>query len=397
MRAGCALCDAFFKEEAALDSRIPHSQLYKDILHGIETLISSDAAFALFRTQGAEPVLMLQKNRKGTLYTHFADVKGSGFIFSPFAEEQGHPVILFRDDHVFTGWEEIAAGVKKVIHDDSLPPSTTPHVVLCPFEELKERLYKSPIDKGYQRAFSAILKDLQDGRFQKLVLSRSQDISGRFSAGRIFLNACGRYPNAMVSLVHGTCGTWVGASPEILLEGSREKGWRTMALAGTRPAGSTEAWDDKNRREQNIVAQYIESVLTPFAAKLEKSEPHTYAAGSVEHLRTLFTIQPKEGASIREIIEHLHPTPAVCGLPKEEAKRRILTTESHDRRYYAGFQGVWNGNENCSLYVNLRCLKLSAASIRLFAGGGIMPQSACEAEWLETCGKMCTMLSLLGK
>ncbi len=380
-----------------MESCIPLPPQSLDIVRSCETLLFADKSFALFRLPGKEPVLLLQKDRKEHLYPSFGGVEGTGFVLCPFAEGQGHPVVLIRDDEKYTGWDNIAAGLAGIIRRDNLEHMTVPETVSCDFAGLKERLYKAPRDTGYTKALQCFLKELSGGHFQKLVLSRSQDIAGRFSAARIFLNACASCPHAMVSLVHGSCGTWIGASPEILMQGSLAGGWQTMALAGTRKSGTEGAWDDKNRHEQAIVADYIRQVLTPAAADLTESEAYTFQAGGVEHLRTDFAFSTKESMRIQDVVHSLHPTPAVCGLPKERAQQCILTTETQDRRYYSGFLGFWDNGQACSLYVNLRCLKLSQQGVRLYAGGGILPQSDPDSEWLETCGKMCTMLALLGE
>lgn len=371
--------------------------IQSDIVRSIETLLSCDKSFALFRLPGKEPVLLLQKDRKESLFSSFGDVEGTGFVLCPFDGGEAHPVVLIRNDETYAGWDDIAKGLEAVIRRDGLEDIPRTETVSCSFEELKDRLYKSHADASYAKALSAFLDDLAKGTFQKLVLSRSQDIAGHFSAGTIFLNACASYPGAMVSLVHGICGTWIGASPEILMRGSKTDGWQTMALAGTRKAGTVAPWDDKNSHEQAIVADYIRSALAPYAADLAESDVRTFQAGGVEHLRTDFSFSIKENVRIQDVVACLHPTPAVCGLPKAAARRRILTAEAQDRRYYSGFLGFWDKGEACSLYVNLRCLKLSSQGVRLYAGGGILPQSDPDSEWLETCGKMCTMLALLGK
>ncbi len=366
------------------------------IVIGADYLIRADISFALFREPGRDPVLVIQRDNADTSFKRFADVTGTGFVLAPFAEGHGHPVILVRADKVWRGWSKIAHGLSTSAADEQETLDTATFA-RPGSEELRARLYAASPDRGYAASLQSFLDDLRQGRFQKLVLSRSQDIPGVFSAGRIFLKACELYPNALVSLMHGAvCGTWIGASPEILIKGSRVTGWSTMALAGTRDVTGDEPWDEKNRREQAIVSNYIRDCLTAFATDLEEDGPKTSRAGIIEHLRTDFHFNLKDGQGPRDCLLALHPTPAVCGLPKEAVRRRILTAESLDRRYYAGFLGWWDNNLACSLYVNLRCLKLSRSVARLYAGGGILPESTLEGEWRETCGKMCTMLALLG-
>jgi isochorismate synthase len=91
-------------------------------------------------------------------------------------------------------------------------------------------------------------------------------------------------------------------------------------------------------------------------------------------------------------LEALHPTPAVCGLPKQEAREFILAHEGYDRRYYTGFVGMLDLASATDLYVNLRCMQCHAdGQVTLYAGGGILPSSQCGKEWEESRQKMKTM------
>jgi isochorismate synthase len=72
------------------------------------------------------------------------------------------------------------------------------------------------------------------------------------------------------------------------------------------------------------------------------------------------------------VISVLHPTPAVCGLPKQEAKDFILENEGYDRKYYTGFLGELNKEAfnketlKSDLYVNLRCMKIKDNQAHLY-------------------------------
>ena len=374
-------------------SPLPDVRSLQELLLPVDTLLRSDVSLALVRYPGCEPYVCMQRDGRDTLCQRLSGLFGTGFVLCPFAENQGHPVVLIRDELVFRGWKDIEQALHNAARDlreeVSMPSFAVPSASV-----LRERLFQARPDSGYAGALSSFLAALRSGHFDKLVLSRSQNVTGSYSAARIFCEACRLYPHAMVSLCHGSCGTWIGASPEVLVKGEGDS-WQTMALAGTHKSGSTEPWDEKNRHEQEIVSQYIRSTLRPFVARIQETGPYVVPAGSVEHLRTDFTFSLKKTTDLHELAAALHPTPAVCGLPKKEALARILTTESLDRRYYAGFLGWW-GEEAADLYVNLRCLKLYAGGVRLYAGGGILPESTLEQEWQETCHKMCTMLVLLG-
>ncbi len=96
-----------------------------------------------------------------------------------------------------------------------------------------------------------------------------------------------------------------------------------------------------------------------------------------------------------EFISALHPTPAVCGLPKERALELIYKTEMHNREYYAGYCGPINYQGKTDLFVNLRCMKILPDKLALYIGGGLTAKSDPEKEWEETVLKANTLLSVI--
>lgn len=404
-------------------NRVSDLSAHLTALRAVDELVRSDLAFALVRLPGRKVRLVVQRDARERLFPGLDELESldeEGFLLCPFAVGHGHPVAFIRADVVREGVDDVSEGIEALAATLPCRMGPAPHNE-PDLKILQKRLSSSTPTSGYASALKVFLRDLSEGRFTKLVLSRAEDISGSFSAARVFAGACLAYPEACVSLAHGQAGTWIGASPEILLcadesssdgtgpdlsapyaparplpDGAPGPRLRTMALAGTRAAGTSGSWDEKNIHEQGIVADYIRDVLSPLTEDLEARGPRTVRAASVEHLRTDFFFRPAKGVPLARLARALHPTPAVCGLPKEEAMNRILSTESLDRRYYAGFLGWWSPVEP-HLYVNLRCLKYHAGGVRLYAGGGILPESVLDSEWRETCHKMSTMLALLGR
>ena len=121
-------------------------------------------------------------------------------------------------------------------------------------------------------------------------------------------------------------------------------------------------------------------------------------AGNLVHLRSdfSFTLDDSltDGNGLGKLVDALHPTPAVCGLPKQEAMEFIIANESIDRRYYSGYCGPWNVGGMTALFVSLRCMELSAHRSVLYAGGGLLAESSEESEWQETMMKMEAMRRL---
>ncbi len=273
----------------------------------------------------------------------------------------------------------------------------------------------------YSDAFRAYHDRLLSGKFRKIVLARTSseeapvfDSEDAFHAHakQLFFRACHLYPRLFVALVSTPqTGTWLAATPEILLDGSRGE-WHTMALAGTMalkgeqlefdnpPTGGKVVsddirWSDKNISEQRYVATYINDCLARFATDIIEEGPYTTRAGNLVHLRSDFSFRLADNSDAGQLIAALQPTPAVCGLPKEETYRFIIDNEPAPRSYYSGFMGPFDADGDTHLYVSLRCMEMTNGQYRLHAGGGLLKDSNVEQEWEETEAKMQTMKKVI--
>lgn len=251
--------------------------------------------------------------------------------------------------------------------------------------------------------FSLFHEQLTEGRFRKIVLSRTVELPlpQDFDAEALFFRACALYPRVMVALVSTPqTGRWLTATPEVLLEATHGH-YHTMALAGTQNMGTGDwdehgvTWDEKNMMEQRYVATYIEQCLKPFADDIDEQGPYTQRAGHLAHLRSDFHFRLADPGGLGKLVATLHPTPAVCGLPKEAARDFIIAHEPHQRRYYSGFLGPLDVSGETHLYVTLRCMELAGNALRLYAGGGLLRDSQQKKEWEETEAKLDTMRRLL--
>jgi isochorismate synthase len=159
-------------------------------------------------------------------------------------------------------------------------------------------------------------------------------------------------------------------------------------------------WQQKEQDEQQFVTDFIVNELENKIDNLKISKPFTVKAGQLLHLKTDITGTLMKKSNLKQIIQKLHPTPAVCGFPKMEAKQFILENENYEREFYAGFLGELNkdfnsGENNTDLFVNLRCSKIENNTIYFYAGGGITKDSIPEKEWEETVNKTSTMKSCI--
>jgi isochorismate synthase len=188
----------------------------------------------------------------------------------------------------------------------------------------------------------------------------------------------------------------------------KEGVFRTVALAGTQsvfdavgqPIPPKQApWTQKEIEEQALVGRYIISCFKKIRVREYVEEgPKTVVAGSLMHLCSDYTVDTK-AINFPELgtvmLELLHPTSAVCGMPKMAALEFIQNHETYDREFYSGFLGPVNVENETNLFVNLRCMKIQNGTATLYAGGGITEDSVPEKEWQETELKCQTMLAVL--
>lgn len=361
----------------------------------IDDPINTDRIFLLFKEPyDLQPKLAVVPTSSVKYLDRIEQLNGrKGFVFAPF-NPGIHPILFMENAVLYTE----KTGIDAFFNEPDNPL-------------LKDGVSRSPNEmdgsvsdqekKGYKKAFEACHSAVVSGVCQKVVLSRSHQLKRppHFSFLTLFEAACSNYPEAYVYLFHApVTGTWLGSTPEALLMGEGQN-WKTVALAGTQPSEPSirPMWDEKNRQEQQLVTEYIEQILTSFGIRAEKSEPCAVRAGRLNHLITQFrfNLPPDLSGRLGTLLAALHPTPATCGYPKEPAMKLIRQSEQYDRSYYCGFLGSISGNGPVKLYVNLRCMQVSASTLTLYAGGGIMPGSTCESEWEETESKLQTLLSLL--
>ena len=309
-----------------------------------------------------------------------------GFVFAPFVPSDECPVMLMQPDT-----STIAS-----LNDCTLPGSDA-------IGNKSDKPLRTDGRQRYAHDFAAFHGLIVQGGCDKIVLSRTADVPLRpgTSPLSLFQRACKLYPHQCIALVDmPEVGTWLMATPEVLLA-SEHGTCRTMALAGTQKApgtyrfGDEVAWSAKNRREQRYVANYIHDLLQRHASHVIQTPPHTTRAARLLRLCTDFRFNLPGGTGLGTLLEALHPTPAVCGMPKERAQQFILHNESEPRAYYSGFCGPLDMAGQTHLFVNLRCMNLRGDTCRLYAGGGIVAESKEEDEWNETELKLNTMRDVL--
>ena len=363
----------------------PDSHIHKLI----DSMTCSNTSFAIYRLPWTDiPLLVMQDGGEPQTFSSLKELNGQkGFVISPFSFTSNHPGVIIRPDITSSGWEEISEKISSITISDTEQECTSTAIDIKPETELKER---------YMEVFANFISPLKSKKIGKLVLSRnaSYKLDESFSPLEAFVTACNSYPRMMISLSHTpVSGTWIGSTPEIILSGEGDT-WNTVALAGTMPMQGevmpTE-WHKKEKDEQAFVSEYISKVIKKFSSKIAVKGPYTARAGQLVHLRTDFQFGLKKTSELGNLLDALHPTPAVCGMPKDKAYDFIIENEGYDRKYYSGIIGWLNPEGHTTLYVNLRCLNIDGNYATLYAGGGILPSSDANSEWEETQHKMKTI------
>jgi isochorismate synthase len=364
------------------------------IIDAIGLCLTKNLRFAAYRLPNTDdPEMVIQCNDQQNLISEAdfsADIKG--FLVSPFSDDGNFPAFIISPDIYITNF--LSENQVEQIKNLKTEPvqSNDSHIP----EEVSHDEYLNQLD--------IILNNIYEGKFEKVVLSRVKIVKGSFipSLAEIFSLMCKSYPNAFIYIYNAGPHLWLGATPEPLLK-AKNGTMQTVSLAGTRKYSEQNlnigAWNSKERLEQEYVTRYIASVLSHFNLKdIDLQGPYTKKAGDLLHLRTDFSFHSEEIMDrLGLFLKELHPTPAVCGMPRQDSLELLQKLEMHHREYYAGFLGPIGLNDRLSLFVNLRCMKVLINNLALFVGGGITADSVPEDEWLETEMKAETLLSVIRK
>lgn len=257
------------------------------------------------------------------------------------------------------------------------------------------------------------------GEFEKVVMARSLEVRHpeRYEIISFLQRLSSLYPSCTVMAIARGEHTLVAASPEFLV--SLDQGEvKAHALAGSAARGSSPAQDEalglalmESKKEQNEHAAVVRAVkqsLFEVCGPLQGPEaPGLLKMEGIQHLSTPLRGQLRDAErtpSVLRLVELLHPTPAVCGLPRESARTWLDKHEQLDRGWYAGPVGWVGPDGDGEFWVALRAGLIrqseephsdEPALARLFAGAGIVQGSRPESELAETRLKLRALLAPL--
>lgn len=358
----------------------------------LNILLQNNFPFAAYSLPGNETNIniVIQKSKQVEILKNLSNLNNTqGFLIHPF-NKNDFPIYLLKPDIYISEKSDLnyhineLKNLKFTIEEN---PNFQAHITSKPkyFKQIQE----------LKNAFVA-------ENISKIVLSRIISIKPFNHGKRVkaFIRLINQYPSAFVSFFNipgKEC--WMGASPESIIN-RMDNHYQVDSIAGTQKITFTNiadhSWTLKEYEEQRLVSQYIQDILKKNNIdEFSILGPENYSTGNLVHLKTIFSFPFFSAKThLSKILNKLHPTPALCGYPKEKSLKQIKQVELHNRLYYSGFLGPVNLNNELKLFVNIRCCKFATKNTFLFVGGGILPESNPALEWNETELKSETLLSI---
>lgn len=291
-------------------------------------------------------------------------------------------------DAVLAGWMALAGEVVAALDRDAPPPVSVS----------LQRLSSQPDDAVWLARVARAVTDIRAGELDKVVLARSIRVRSTqpFVPAALMAALATRYPGC-IHFTHffPSGGVLLGATPESLV--SLAAGQVVSdALAGT-DWQSGRLDDDKSLHEHRLVVNAIVRALEPVCGFLQiPARPKVFELQELRHLRSVIRGVADSGVSLLNLVERLHPTPAIGGAPARGALDWLARHGEARRGWYSGATG-WIGYDGDGEFaVALRCAWLDGKEAELCAGAGIVAGSDPRTELEETEAKLNAMLRVLG-
>jgi len=270
---------------------------------------------------------------------------------------------------------------------------------------------QAPLSPNAWKALTgSVARGIRHGQLgiAKVVLARALEVhhSQPIDTVAALRELAATYPSTTVFAFAHKDTRFLGATPErliVLHHGTAS----TMALAGSIDRGATPAEDQalsekllhdpKERAEHAVVVGALRDGLAQVCSRIvADAEPRVHKLPNLQHLLTPIRGQVTPGHGVLDLVERLHPTPAMGGFPRQPALELIRANEGLDRGWYAGPIGWVNRAGEGEFVVGIRSALVQGCSATLFAGCGIVAESNAAAEYAESDWKLKPMLGALG-
>jgi menaquinone-specific isochorismate synthase len=256
-----------------------------------------------------------------------------------------------------------------------------------------------PEFEEWKKTVRNITFEIKDGTYEKLVLARKRIYEFKERVNPFLLLSIlkqGLSERYFFLFQFEKNSSFLGLSMERLYKRINHE-IKTEAIAGTIDRGNDSINDrgkiedlllsDKDNKEQKYVEDFIKKKLVILCDGFDKSEKRILKLKESFHLVSEFKGMLKEGVSDTEIINELHPTPAVGGSPEKDIERHIYKNEGFSRGWYAGLVGYLSKRQT-DFSVALRSALIYNNKLSLYTGVGLIEDSEPVKEWREGSWKM---------
>ncbi|RHW30741.1 isochorismate synthase [Neobacillus notoginsengisoli] len=349
-----------------------------------------------------------------------------GFSFDPLKEKTAlwskYPEALFHvprfmltmvDGDVYvttnvlcTKHDDVSLFYKVVAERDSLLKEDE-HLAVGKTAPLKGMTEIKPAE--WKKSVTEAIRQLNmEGLLKKVVLARELRLffDKKVETGTLLQNLESEQKTSFIFSFESGGDSFIGASPERLVQ-KHGKSVQSACLAGSFPRGKTDTEDrqlssqllndEKNLAEHQYVVDMIRNALEGACEQVKiPDKPSLMKIRDIQHLFTPVEGVALDTTSLLDLVERLHPTPALGGLPKQLAVETIRELEELDRGFYAAPIGWMDYAGNGEFAVAIRSGLIQGQEASLFAGCGVVANSDVESEYVETRLKFRPMLSALG-
>ena len=260
--------------------------------------------------------------------------------------------------------------------------------------------------ENWKNKIDSVVAEIKHEKIEKVVIARrvENEILSSINWQKTLEELNNKYPTCTNFLYKSGKSIFFGSTPEVLIKFSG-KTFFTEALAGSIMRGDNPEQDklfenellksEKNNIEHNAVIEYIQKSLQDFVEEIEIiKNPVVKKFPNIQHLQTSVTGTLKSKDQVFKIISSLFPTPAVCGIPKEQSLKMIEKTENFDRGLFSGLIGWFNVDNYGEFFVTIRSALVKENKLYAYAGCGIVEGSDPKEEFEEAQLKLKPILSL---
>jgi menaquinone-specific isochorismate synthase len=260
--------------------------------------------------------------------------------------------------------------------------------------------------ENWKNKIESVIEEIKHEEIEKVVIARrvENEIISSINWQKTLDELNNKYPTCTNFLYKSGKSIFFGSTPEVLIKFSG-KTFFTEALAGSIARGNNPGQDklfedellksEKNNVEHNAVIDYIKKSVQDFVEKIDVvKNPVVKKFPNIQHLQTSVTGTLKSKDQVFKIISSLFPTPAVCGIPKEQSLKMIEKTENFDRGLFSGLIGWFNADYYGEFFVTIRSALVKENKLYAYAGCGIVEGSDPKEEFEEAQLKLKPILSL---